>query len=566
MKKIIGDPDRVIEDYIAGLVAGSAHLARLAGWPVVVRSPETRKPRDRVAIVAGGGSGHEPAHAGYVGAGMLDAAVLGPVFTSPSVDAVLAAVRAVATDAGVLLVVKNYTGDRLNFGLAAELARAEGIRVETVLVADDAALGEGSRVGARGLTATVLAHKVAGASAERGSSLEEIAAVVRRLLAGAATMGVALGPCSVPGAEANFALGADEVEWGLGIHGEAGAERSGIVPAAAIAERLLDTVCSARGFAPGTEVVALVNGLGGTPDLELRILQGAVLAGLTRRGLRARMSWAGAFLTSLEMPGASLTVAAVDAELLELLAEETSVAAFPRTTPLLDPERVTELPAPADPVAAAVGTASASEVVLLHAAVAALAQALGDAEPELSALDRRVGDGDLGINLARGAAAVRAAGERLAGLPDPAAYLRALSEVLRREIGGTSGPLYSTLVLGLAESLRGVPHPGPQEWAEAAAHGVARVRRVGGAAPGDSTMVDALVPGVAALAAAAGPRERLAAAAAAARAGAEATAALTPSLGRSSYLGERAVGVPDPGAVAVAIQLEALAAHLGGGA
>src|SRR5690606_36492124 len=166
MKKIINAPGDVIEDYISGLVGASPHLARVDGWPVVVRTPALAKDDARVALVSGGGSGHEPAHAGFVGEGMLDAAVLGPVFTSPSVDAVYAAIRAVATTAGVLLIVKNYTGDRLNCGLAAELARADGIRVEMIVVADDAALGDSSRAGRRGLTATVLVHKIAGAAAE----------------------------------------------------------------------------------------------------------------------------------------------------------------------------------------------------------------------------------------------------------------------------------------------------------------------------------------------------------------------------------------------------------------
>ncbi len=223
MKKIINAPSDVIEDYISG--TRRRHAAPPDEWTV---SPSSYAPRwsakseDRAALVSGGGSGHEPAHAGYAWKGMLDAAVLGPRSTPLSVDAVYAAIRASATRAGVLLIVKNYTGDRLNFGLAAEMARAEGIRVEMVVVADDAALGDSSRAGRRGLTATVLAHKIAGAAAERGWPIERIVATVERFLARTATMGVALGPCFVPGATApNFSLGDDEIEWVLGIHGEA---------------------------------------------------------------------------------------------------------------------------------------------------------------------------------------------------------------------------------------------------------------------------------------------------------------------------------------------------------
>ncbi|WP_375386390.1 dihydroxyacetone kinase family protein [uncultured Microbacterium sp.] len=571
MKKIINAPDVVVEDYIAGLVAGTPHLARVDGLPIVVRSPGSRKPADRVAVVSGGGSGNEPAHAGYVGTGMLDAAVLGPIFTSPSVDAVFAAILASATSAGVLLIVKNYTGDRLNFGLAAEMARAAGIPVEMVVVADDAALGDASRAGRRGLTATVLVHKIAGAAAERGWTLGRIVETVERFLGGAATMGVALGPCYLPGSDApNFSLDASEIEWGLGIHGEAGVELGALVPSAQIARRLVEVIVADRDLAPGTEVVALVNSLGGTPDLDLRILQSDVLAALAERGLRVRMTWAGPFLTSLDMPGASLTVAAIDDELLELLGDVALVAAFPRSTPQLDPDRVTVVPAPAthdDPTSEPATGAVSAHVAATHAVGATIAHALIDAEERLTDLDRQVGDGDLGTNLARGAAAMVAASDLLLAHRGTARYLTAVAEIVRREVGGTSGPLYSLLLLAMAEAVTGLGESlTADEWSAAVTTGCARVRSVGGAAPGDSTMIDALQPAVDALRAADGASgaERARRAARAAHAGAESTSALTPSLGRSSYLGARAVGIPDPGAVAIALQFDAVAQALAG--
>lgn len=564
MKKIINSPAGVVEDYISGLVGAEPHLARIEGWPVVVRRPGTAKGDDRVALVTGGGSGHEPAHAGYVGHGMLDAAVLGPVFTSPSVDAVLAAIRAVATSAGVLLIVKNYTGDRLNFALAAELARADGTRVEMIVVADDAALGDSSRAGRRGLTGTVLVHKIAGAAAEEGRTLDEILALTHRFLAGTATMGVALGPCTTPGAAApNFELGDGEIEWGLGIHGEAGVERGALVSSDLIARRLVTTVVNDRGLRPGDEVVALVNSLGGTPDLDLRILHGDVLRELAAAGVRVRMTWAGPFLTSLEMPGASLTVARVDAELIELLSARVDVTAFPAHTATLEEGGPAVVPGPVvSPMLRGDGDPD-PHVGGAAAVVAAIARALIAAEPELTELDRRVGDGDLGVNLARGAEAVLAA-DQLGSIPDVPGYLGAVSDILRREVGGTSGPLYSLLVLAMADDLRSAAAPGGADWASAFAAGVARVREIGGAAPGDSTMVDALQPAADALSGTGDASERVRAAAAAARAGAEQTAALTPSLGRSSYVGARAVGVPDPGAVAIAVQFDAIVRTVGG--
>lgn len=557
--KIMNAPSDLIEDYIAGLVAGSPGLARVGGWPVVVRSPADRKQAGRVAIVTGGGSGHEPAHAGFVGPGMLDAAVLGPVFTSPSVDAIHAAITSVATDAGVLLVVKNYTGDRLNFGLAAELAKAEGIPVETVLVADDAALGDASGAGRRGLTSTVLVHKIAGAAAERGWPIQRIAAVAQRFLERSATMGVALSACHVPGAAApNFVLGEGEVEWGLGIHGEPGRERGALPSARQIAAALVDEVARAIQVRREQDVVVLVNSLGGTTDLELRILTGGVLAELDRRGLRVRLAWTGPFLTSLDMAGASVTVAAVDEELVGLLADPAAVVAFPHSAPLLDPGREVVIAPARAPEATGGPAARVDSTAGLHAVAAEICAAVIAAEEPLTALDRQVGDGDLGTNLARGARTITAKADDLLSLPTPTAYLRALAGLARREIGGTSGPLYSILLMGVAESLEGVGSPAPSDWAEAFASGVAQVGRIGGARPGQRTMIDALVPAAETLTAGGSAQ----AAAAAARDAADATAHLTAALGRSSYLGDRALGVPDPGAIAVAIQLQRLAEAL----
>lgn len=567
MKKILNEPADVIHDYIDGLVSAIPSIARVDGWPVVVRAAAARKAAGRVMLISGGGSGHEPAHAGYVGHGMLDAAVLGPVFTSPSTDSIDAAIRSTAGDAGVVLIVKNYTGDRLNFGLAAEMARRAGIRVETIVVADDAALGESSRAGRRGLASTVLAHKVAGAGAERGWPIERVVDTTRRLLARAATMGVALGPCTVPGAVApNFELGPDEIEWGLGIHGEPGRERGATAQSSVLAQRLVDVVCTDLRLSSGDDVVVMVNSLGGTPDLELRILQRDVLTQVRRHGLRVRMTWAGPFLTSLEMPGASVTVAAVDDELLGLLGDEAQVTAFPRATPLLECRGETvAAPQRFGPALSATGPRP-DAVVAVNRLVGEVVDAVERAEPNLSDLDRRVGDGDLGLNLARGARAIRGAAESLDAQPDVAAYFTAVAELVRREVGGTSGPLYSLFLLAVAERLTGTTCPAPVEWAEAAAAGAQRVREVGGARPGDRTLVDALQPAVDALVAGSGTTvAHVAAAARAARAGVFATAQMKPALGRSSYLGDRAIGVPDPGAEAVAVAFEALAGALGAG-
>jgi dihydroxyacetone kinase len=264
------------------------------------------------------------------------------------------------------------------------------------------------------------------------------------------------------------------------------------------------------------------------------------------------MTWAGPFLTSLEMPGASVTIAAVDAEMLELLSEPADVLAFPSHTRMLEAPAVLRIP----PRASATRDDNRIDgVARAHASVRTIANALVRAEDELTELDRRVGDGDLGINLARGARSLLAAERDLDASSSPSALLRAVAERIRSEVGGTSGPLYSLFVLAAADALPDDREPSVADWVSAAAAGAAMVREIGGAAPGDSTMVDALQPAVDALVA----RGDLAAAASAAREGAAGTAQLLPSLGRSSYVGDRAVGVPDPGALAIAVQFEALA-------
>jgi dihydroxyacetone kinase len=241
MKKLINQPNAVVEEMVEGLIATYPGLSRVAGHTVIVRSDTPVDPRDRgVALISGGGSGHEPAHAGYVGHGMLSGAVAGEVFTSPSPDAVLAAIRACAGPAGAILIVKNYTGDRLNFGLGAELAKAEGIPVELVIVADDAALaGSESLAGARGLAGTIFVHKIAGAAADAGLTLNAVAAEARATAEAVSTMGVALSPCTVPAAgKPGFTLADTEIELGLGIHGEPGVRRTNISSADSIVDLL----------------------------------------------------------------------------------------------------------------------------------------------------------------------------------------------------------------------------------------------------------------------------------------------------------------------------------------
>ncbi len=566
MKKLINRPEAVVEEMVEGLVALYPGLRRLEGRTVLVRA-DARDDADRkVALISGGGSGHEPAHAGYIGRGMLTAAVAGDVFTSPAPDAVLAAIKAVAGRAGALLIVKNYTGDRLNFGLAADLARAEGIPVETVVVADDAALSASSGLaGARGLAGTILVHKVAGAASEAGGSLAEVAAEARAAAGAVATMGVALSPCTVPAAgKPGFSLEEGEIELGLGIHGEPGVRKAAIGPADAIVAEMLGRVLNRLGAGPGSRVALLVNNLGGTPTMELAIVARAAIGTIESLGYRVERAYAGTFLSALEMAGVSLSAMLLDDARLARLDAPTDAPAWPNAashprvrdvTPLPDPTAMTGEYSRPEPPRTPVGRS-------FEQALRAVADALIAATDRLTALDQAVGDGDLGLSLARGSRAVLDALPTLP-LDDPPATLRRLGALLQSSLGGTSGPLYAVFVLAAAERLATSSATEPLAWAEAFAAGCARVGEVGGASVGDRTMLDALVPASETfsrdLRSGAPWPKALGAAVEAAGRGAEATADLPPRRGRSSYLGDRALGHPDPGAVAVAVWLGAVA-------
>ena len=563
MKKLINDPADVVTEMLEGVVAATPATALLAGETVVVRTDLPARAQRGVAVISGGGSGHEPAHAGFVGRGMLTAAVAGDVFTSPSTDAVLAAIRHVAGPAGALLIVKNYTGDRLNFGLAAELARAEGIPVEMVIVADDVALKDTVAPDRRrGIAGTVLVHKIAGAAAEQGQPLAEVAQQARRAAAAVGSMGVALGACTLPAVGSpGFDLGPDEIEMGLGIHGEPGVRRAKIAGADLLVRALLDAIAGDRGLTPAQPVALLVNGLGATPPMELAVIQRAALADLRARGLEVARLWSGTLLSALDMPGFSLSVLALDRAMLAHLDAPTTAPAWPgpgRLNP--GPVRLPPDAAPA-PAAAAIASDLAPDAAI-RAAVLRAAEALIAAEPELTRLDSLAGDGDLGQSMSRGSDALRALPPAAFATADTA--LTAIAAALRRAIGGSSGPFYATALLRAARSLGGLPAPAPADWARAFDAAVTAITELGGAQPGDRTMVDALRPAADAFAAATATGAALGpawqAAIAAAEQGLLATRSMRPGAGRASYLGDRATGIPDGGAAAVTIWMKALPA------
>lgn len=321
MKKLINDPANVVPESVAGFASAHCDLVRLNDEPgafYVARAGGVVP--GKVGLVSGGGSGHEPLHIGYVGQGMLDAAVPGPVFTAPTPDHILAATKAANSGAGVLYIVKNYTGDVLNFETAAELADLEGIAVKTVVVDDDVAVEDSLyTAGRRGVAGTVAVEKIAGAAAEAGADLDRVHEIANTVNANVRSMGVALTSCTVPHiGSPSFDLPDDQVEIGIGIHGEPGRHRMPLAPAEDISHRLVDALRSDLDLARGDEVLLLVNGMGGTPLSELYIVYGHARKRLEEQGIDVKRTLVGNYTTALDMQGCSLTVLRLDRDLTDL--------------------------------------------------------------------------------------------------------------------------------------------------------------------------------------------------------------------------------------------------------
>lgn len=329
MKKIINDPGSVVDEALRGFAAAHPDLVRLEPDPAYLARVDAPV-EGKVALVSGGGSGHEPLHGGFVGEGMLSAAVPGAVFTSPTPDQILAATQSVDGGSGVLYVVKNYTGDVLNFETAAELAVAEDIQVATVLVNDDVAVQDSTfTAGRRGVAGTVLVEKIAGAAAARGDDLAAVTDIAQAVVDASRSMGVALTPCTVPhSGEPSFELGEDEIELGIGIHGEPGREKVAMRSADEIVAALLDPILSDLPFTEGDEVLLLVNGMGGTPLIELYLAFESARDALQQKGITVKRSLVGNYVTSLEMQGLSLTLLRLEERFVELWDAPVNTAAL----------------------------------------------------------------------------------------------------------------------------------------------------------------------------------------------------------------------------------------------
>ena len=316
MKKIINKPTDVVSELLRGMEKAYPSLKYIEKLEVITR----REKSDKVAVISGGGAGHEPAHAGYVGKGMLDAAVSGNVFSSPSPDRIIEGINQTNSGKGVLMIIKNYSGDIMNFGLSKDMAEMDDIEVETVVVKDDVAVPDSTySTGRRGIAGTVFVHKIAGAKAETGANLQEVKAAAEKAIANIRSMGMAMTPCTLPAVgKPGFVLGDDEVEIGMGIHGEPGVERTNVKTAKELAEILLNKVLEDYDYS-NSEVALMVNGLGGTPLMELYILNNEVQQLLEEKNIKVYRTFVGNYMTALDMTGCSLTLMKLDDELKELL-------------------------------------------------------------------------------------------------------------------------------------------------------------------------------------------------------------------------------------------------------
>ncbi|XP_034713029.1 triokinase/FMN cyclase isoform X1 [Etheostoma cragini] len=574
-KKLINSVDSCVDEALCGLVRASGGLSLLKGHRVVLRS-DMDSLTGKVALLSGGGSGHEPAHGGYLGAGMLSAAVAGGVFASPPPASILAAILRLhhAGASGVLLIVKNYTGDRLNFGLAAEQARNHGVAVDMVIVAEDCAFDQPSKAGRRGLCGTVFIHKLAGALAEEGCRLDQIVSKVTEILKGIGTLGVSLSPCSVPGCLPSFDLPPGDMELGLGIHGEPGIKRLKVASANELVKTMIDHMTNpdSQSHLPlksGDSVVVCVNNLGALSCLEMAVVTGATITCLENRGVVVARVMSGSFMTSLEMAGVSLTLMRANQETLRLFDAKTSAPAWPNLSSvcvsgrsyITDPRAVSPRPQ-AD-------THSAGPLSpVMRKALEMVCSTLLEKQEELNSLDRAAGDGDCGNTHAQAAKAIREWLQDHVVPGCPGQLLSVLAGLVQEKMGGSSGALYSLFLTAAAAHLTEGQN-NAAAWASAMHAGTQAIRRYGAADPGDRTMLDALCPAVDELmkltaAPPGGQMAVLQAAVQKASSGAESTRDLTARAGRASYIAAERVTRPDPGAVAVAAILRAVLESLDG--
>jgi len=578
MKKIQNRIEDIVLEMCRGITLAHPGIGLNSDYKFLYKK---NKNRDKVTLISGGGSGHEPAHAGFIGEGMLDVAVCGDIFASPTQIQVYKAIREAAGDKGTLLIIKNYSGDIMNFSNAAYLAGMDGLEVATVKVDDDIAVEDSLyTVGRRGVAGTLFVHKVAGAAAEKGFALDEVQKLAQKAADNVRSIGFALTSCTVPAkGTPTFELSDSEIEYGVGIHGEPGIRREPLVPADELVGRMVDAVSADLRLEENDEVALLVNGFGATPLAELYIACHAAVGKLSDAGIKLYRIFVGDYMTSLDMAGASISILKLDEELKELLDAPSTAPAFPVSGPV---------PAPVyEPVVQKSEEAKATYTVETPSEFAkiegekltlenmayivdVMSAVIIENEIPFCNLDSHAGDGDFGMSVAKGFRQLKRGWSNLFGQSEDAgSFLEAASEVIMEHCGGASGPIWGIAFKSAGKAVGGKKTLDISNVAallQAAVEGIQEIgeRSFGrGAVVGDKTLIDALIPCADAWADAAKTGRSLKDAfrlgAEAAVQGAKATEDIVARMGRAGTVGERSLGHPDAGAHALGVIFTAIA-------
>ncbi|MEM4996062.1 dihydroxyacetone kinase [Priestia aryabhattai] len=569
MKKIINKPEDVVLEMCKGMVLAHQELSLIEKYKIIKKEQINK---NKVSIISGGGSGHEPAHAGYVGKGMLDAAVCGDVFASPSQIQIYQAIKETASDKGTLLVIKNYSGDMMNFKNAAYLAEEDGIQVDYVKVDDDIAVQDSLyTVGRRGVAGTVLVHKIAGAAAERGYDLSKVKEAAESAIANVKSIGIGLTSCTVPAkGTPTFEIAEDEMEFGVGIHGEPGIRREKIVSADELAERMVTALLKEIGIEDGKgEVAVLINGFGSTPLQELYLLNHSVIRELSRRKVTIARTFVGNYMTAIDMAGASISIMKLDENLKSLLSEECDTPALKikgEVPAVTYDEIIGSVEAPK--VSYEVQTNKEYSVVTENRLtlnniifmVDQMSECIIRNEIPFCELDSHAGDGDFGMSVAKGFKQLKAEWHEILENKsnDIGNFLEACSIVIMEHCGGASGPIWGSAFRAAGKNTESKTELTLTEFAEMIQASVKGIQATGersfgrGAVVGDKTLIDALVPYADTLTSSAAEDERLkhalVKAAEAAVEGAKSTEQIVARMGRAGTVGERSLGYPDAGA------------------
>ncbi len=573
MKKIMNRSETMVPEMCAGIALAYPELEFVKRYKIIKKREQNA---DKVSLISGGGSGHEPAHAGLVGKGMLDAAVCGDIFASPSQIQIYQAIKETAGNAGTLMIIKNYSGDMMNFKNAARLAEEDGISVEYVKVDDDIAVQDSLyTVGRRGVAGTVLVHKVAGAAAEKGYSLKQVKAYAENAVLNTRSIGFAFTSCTVPAkGTPTFSIAENEIEYGVGIHGEPGVSREAMMTADELSKRMTDSLVKELGLSENDEVTVLVNGFGGTPLQELYLFLNSTAKILDEYKIKIYRSFAGNYMTSIDMSGASLTFMKMNSELKSLLDAESDAPAFKVNGPVLPRNYEPFIPAyhtqseNTDQKNHTKGSAKVRQEILtvdnLIFIVDTMSECIIKNEVPFCELDAYAGDGDFGMSVSKGFRQLRREWNDILEekVCDIGEFLDACSLIIMECCGGASGPIWGSAFRAAGKAAKGKQKLTAEEFAVLLQEVVTGIQKTGeysfgrGAVVGDKTLIDALVPCADVWTENAGNKtlkELFQLSADAAVNGAKMTEKIVARMGRAGTVGKRSIGYPDAGAFALGV-------------